>query len=70
VLIGGNKYLAGHAPYGVAEAVGLTLLAWALTTVLAYLLYTLVERPAMKHLSRPRRKGMAVAATEPKVSIR
>ncbi|MER7836495.1 acyltransferase [Streptomyces sp. NPDC096040] len=70
VLIGGDKYLAGHAPYGVAEAVGLSLLAWALTTVLSYLLYTLVERPAMKHLSRPRRKDTAVAATEPTVSIR
>ncbi|MFJ9349705.1 acyltransferase family protein [Streptomyces sp. NPDC101237] len=70
VLIGGNKYLAGHAPYGVGEAVGLSLLAWALTTVLAYLLYTLVERPAMKHLSRPRRKAAQAPATERPVSIR
>lgn len=54
VLIGGTKYLAGHAPYSFAEAVGLCLLAWVVTTVLAYLLYTLVERPAMRHFSRPR----------------
>ncbi|MHC0432260.1 acyltransferase family protein [Streptomyces sp. O3] len=64
VLIGGSKYLGAQAGYGFAEAVGLCLLAWVITTVLAYALYTLVERPAMKHLSRPRRKGAGAGAPE------
>ncbi|MFI9616693.1 acyltransferase family protein [Streptomyces sp. NPDC052023] len=70
VLIGGSKYLAGHTPYSFAEAVGLCLLAWAVTTVLAYLLYALVERPAMKHLSRPRRREAATGAAERTPSLR
>ncbi|MET7454592.1 acyltransferase [Streptomyces sp. NPDC005574] len=55
VLVGGGTYLAGHRPHGSAGALGLCLLAWVVTTVLAHLLYTLVERPATKHLGRARR---------------
>lgn len=55
VLIGGADWLAGRRPFSVAEAVGLCLLAWVVTVVLAHLLYTLVERPAMRKWSRSRR---------------
>lgn len=61
VLLGGTDLLREHAPYSFGEAVGLSLLFWVITTALAFLLYLLVERPAMKYLSRPRRKDAGAA---------
>ncbi|MBN0048320.1 acyltransferase [Streptomyces actuosus] len=55
VLIGGADWLASRRPFGTGEAIGLCVLAWAVTLVLAHLLYTLVERPAMRMWSRSRR---------------
>ncbi|GAA3309028.1 hypothetical protein GCM10020295_72580 [Streptomyces cinereospinus] len=70
VLIGGGRILAEYGPYGFAEALGLSLVAWVVTTALAYLLYALVERPAMKHFSRPRRKDAGAPAAERKENVR
>ncbi|MGW2689813.1 acyltransferase family protein [Streptomyces sp. NPDC001414] len=64
VLIGAERHiLSKHGPYTLAEGIGLALLLWVVTTALAYLLYALVEQPAMKRFSRPRRKDLGVPAT-------
>lgn len=71
VLIGAERhFLSKHGPYTFAEGLGLSLLAWVVTTALAYLLYALVERPTMKRFSRPRRKDVAVPATGPMENVR
>ncbi|MFD4659801.1 acyltransferase family protein [Kitasatospora sp. NPDC058444] len=65
VLTGGAVHLADRRPFGWAAALGLCLLAWALTLALAHALYLLVERPAMKRWSRPRSAGRHDTRTAP-----
>ncbi|MER7488615.1 acyltransferase [Streptomyces sp. NPDC126497] len=67
VLTGGATHLADHRPFGWATALGLCLLAWVLTLALAHALYLCVERPTMKHWSRPRAAGRHGARTAPPV---
>ncbi|KAB1147634.1 acyltransferase [Streptomyces luteolifulvus] len=64
VLVGGSRYLVGHKPFGWAAGLGLCVLAWALTLALATVLYRCVERPAMKHWSRPRAAAGPVSVTD------
>ncbi|HBF81766.1 MAG TPA: acyltransferase [Streptomyces sp.] len=67
VLTGGAVLLADHRPFGTMAALGLCLLAWALILASAHVLHLLVERPAMRHWSRPRAAGRHGARTAPPV---
>jgi peptidoglycan/LPS O-acetylase OafA/YrhL len=65
VLTYGHRLLG--SPAGLATPVALAVLALLLVGVLvvATLLYTLVERPVMRHFANPRRRHPAALASVP-----
>jgi peptidoglycan/LPS O-acetylase OafA/YrhL len=72
VLMYGDHWLGDNA-YGTPVGIAVLVLLFAISTALAYLLFTFVENPIMRRWSRPRRRRpvlKAVAAAPPPEGLR
>jgi peptidoglycan/LPS O-acetylase OafA/YrhL len=62
VLVYGHQLLGATTSWATPAALGVLALMLAATLVAAALLYTLVERPVMRHLANPRRRSSALTS--------